>query len=101
MSLQAIDRELQELEQSLSTVAGHVEQLRQEADIQQAELDHLLAEDQQGAVTRRQLERELAECEARIRTKRTRLNQVPNHKQLQPPAHQLETQDQTNHRLTP
>ncbi len=83
MSLQAIDRELQELEQSLSSVAGHVEQLRQEIDVQQAELDHLLAEDQQGAVNRRQLERELAEGEARIRTKRMRLNQVRNDKELQ------------------
>jgi predicted nucleic acid-binding Zn-ribbon protein len=99
MSLQAIDRELQELELSLSSVAGHVEQLRQEIDIQQAELDHLLAEDQQGAVSRRQLERELAEGEARIRTKRMRLNQVRNDKELQALAHEVETQKETNQRL--
>ena len=99
MSLQAIDRELQELEQSLSSVAGHVEQLRQEIDVQQAELDHLLAEDQQGAVNRRQLERELAEGEARIRTKRMRLNQVRNDKELQAIAHEVETQKETNQRL--
>jgi predicted nucleic acid-binding Zn-ribbon protein len=99
MSLQAIDRELQELEQSLSSVAGHVEQLRQEIDVQQAELDHLLAEDQQGAVNRRQLERELAEGEARIRTKRMRLNQVRNDKELQALAHEVETQKETNQRL--
>src|SRR6266851_1601280 len=94
MSLQAIDRELQELEQSLSSVAGHVEQLRQEIDVQQAELDHLLAEDQQGAVNRRQLERELAEGEARMRP-----NQVRNDKELQALAHEVETQKETNQRL--
>jgi len=99
MSLQAIDRELQELELSLSSVAGHVEQLRQEIDIQQADLDHLLAEDQQGAVMRRQLERELAEGEARIRTKRMRLNQVRNDKELQALGHEVETQKETNQRL--
>src|SRR5260370_7139067 len=101
MSLQAIDREWQELEQSLSSVAGHVEQLRQEIDVQQAELDHLLAEDQQGAANRRQLERELAEGEARIRTKRMRLNQVRNDKELQALAHEAETQKQTNPPLHP
>ena len=99
MSLQAIDRELQELETSLSSVAGHVEKLRQEIDIQQADLDHLLAEDQQSAVMRRQLERELAEGEARIRTKRMRLNQVRNDKELQALGHEVETQKETNQRL--
>jgi predicted nucleic acid-binding Zn-ribbon protein len=99
MSLQAIDRELQELELSLSSVAGHVEQLRHEIDIQQADLDHLLAEDQQSAVMRRQLERELAEGEARIRTKRMRLNQVRNDKELQALGHEVETQKETNQRL--
>src|SRR6266478_6504026 len=74
MSLQAIDRELQELEQSLYSVAGHVEHLRQ-------------------------LERELAEGEARIRTKRMRLNQVRNDKELQALAHEVETQKETNQRL--
>src|SRR5579864_6288778 len=99
MSLQAIDRELQELELSLSSVAGHVEQLRREIDIQQADLDHLLAEDQQGAVTRRQLEKELAEGEARIRNKRMRLNQVRNDKELLALGHEVETQKETNQRL--
>ena len=99
MSLQAIDRELQELEISLSSVAGHVEKLRQEIDIQQADLDHLLAEDQQSGVMRRQLERELAEGEARIRTKRMRLNQVRNDKELQALGHEVETQKETNQRL--
>src|SRR6266478_6044254 len=74
MSLQAIDRELQELEQSLYSVAGHVEHLRQ-------------------------LERELAEGEARIRTKRMRLNQVRNDKELQALAHEVDTQKETNQRL--
>ncbi len=47
MSLQAIDRELRELEQALSSVAGRVEQLRLEAEKQQAELDRLTAEENQ------------------------------------------------------
>ena len=99
MGLQAIDRELQELELSLSSVAGRVEQLRQEIDIQQADLDNLVGEDQQSAVMRRQLERELAEGEARIRTKRMRLNQVRNDKELQALGHEVETQKETNQRL--
>ncbi|MBV8454516.1 MAG: hypothetical protein JOZ29_19910, partial [Deltaproteobacteria bacterium] len=73
MSLQAIDRELRELEQALSSVAVRVEQLRLDAQKQQAELDRLTAEEQQSALMRRQLEKELAEGEARIRNKRMRL----------------------------
>jgi len=41
MSLQAIDRELRDLEQAHSSVAARVEQLRLDAQKQQAELDRL------------------------------------------------------------
>jgi len=99
MSLQAIDRELRELEESLFSVSGTVEALRQEIDTQQAELERLTAEEQQTAVTRRQLEKELAEGEARIRNKRMRLNQVRNDKEMQALAHEVEVQKETNQRL--
>jgi uncharacterized protein len=99
ISLQAIDRELHELEASLSTIAGTVEGLRQQADTYQAELDQLTAEDQQAAIARRQREKELAEGEARIRNKRMRLNQVRNDKEMQALAHEVELQKETNQRL--
>jgi len=99
MSLQAIDRELRELEQALSSVAGRVEELRLEADKQQTELDRLTTEEQQSALMRRQAEKELAEGEARIRNKRMRLSQVRNDKELQALAHEVDTQKETNQRL--
>ncbi len=99
MSLQAIDRELRELEQALCSVAERVEQLRLDAQKQQAELDRLTAEEQQSVVTRRQLEKELGEGEARIRNKRMRLNQVRNDKEAQALAHEVDTQRETNQRL--
>jgi predicted nucleic acid-binding Zn-ribbon protein len=99
MSLQAIDRELRQLEQALSSVAGRVEQLRLDAEKQQAELDRLAAEEQQSALMRRQLEKELAEGEARIRNKRMRLNQARNDKELQALAHEVDTQKEANQRF--
>src|SRR5438128_2060271 len=96
VSLQAIDRELHELEESLATIAGRVEQLRLEVENHQAELDRLIEEEQQSAATRRQLEKELAEGEARIRNKRMRLNQVRNDKELQALAHEVDIQKETN-----
>lgn len=99
MSLQAIDRELRDLEQALASVAGRVQELRLEAEKQQAELDRLTAEEQQGAMVRRQLEKELAEGEARIRNKRMRLNQVRNDKELQALSHEVETQRDSNQRF--
>ena len=99
MSLQAIDRELRDLEQALASVAGRVEQLRVEAEQQQAELDRLTAEEQQSALVRRQLEKELAEGEARIRNKRMRLTQVRNEKELQALAHEVDTQKEANQRF--
>lgn len=99
MSLQAIDRELRELEESLSTVAQRVDKLRAENEQAQAELDRLTSEDQQAAMIRRQLEKELAEGEARIRNKRMRLNQVRNETELQALTHEVESLKETNQRL--
>jgi uncharacterized protein len=99
MSLQAIDRELRDLEQTLASVAGRVDQLRQEAEKQQAELDRLTIEEQQSSSVRCQLEKELAEGEARIRNKRMRLNQVRNEKELQALAHEVDVQKEANQRF--
>jgi predicted nucleic acid-binding Zn-ribbon protein len=99
MSLQAIDRELRELEQSLSSVAERVEKLRVESEQYQTELSRLTDDEQKSGTTRRLLEKELAEGEARIRNKRMRLNQVRNDKEMQALAHEVEAQKETNQRL--
>jgi uncharacterized protein len=99
MSLQTIDRELRELEDSLSSVAGRVEQLRTESEQHQAELTRLTDDEQKSATTRRLLEKELAEGEARIRNKRMRLNQVRNDKEMQALAHEVEALKENNQRL--
>lgn len=99
MTLQNIDRRLQELEETLSSVAGRALQLRGEIETYQAELDSLTQEDQQAAAARGQLERELAEGEALIRNKRMRLNLVRNDKELQALGHEVETLRETNQRL--
>jgi uncharacterized protein len=99
MNLQTIDRQLQELEQTLSSVAGRAQKLRDEIESSQTELDQLLHEDQEAAVARGRLERELAEGEARIRNKRMRLNLVRNDKELQALGHEVETLKENNQRL--
>jgi predicted nucleic acid-binding Zn-ribbon protein len=99
MSLQTIDRELRELDESLTNIAGRVEQLREETEKSQAELDRLTQEEQQSALSRRQLEKELAEGEARTRNKRMRLSQVRNDKELQALGHEVETLKETNQRM--
>jgi len=99
MSLQTIDRELQELEESLASVAGRVEELRREAEEYQAELGRLTELEQQSGSSRRSLEKELAEGEARIRNKRMRLNQVRNDKEMQALGHEVETLKENNQRL--
>jgi uncharacterized protein len=99
MSLQTIDRQLQELEQTLSSVAGRAQKLRDEIESSQAELDQLLQVDQQATAARVQLERELAEGEARIRNKRMRLNLVRNDKELQALGHEVESLKENNQRL--
>jgi uncharacterized protein len=99
MHLQTIDRELRELEESLASVAGRVDQVRDETEKSQTELDQLKQDEQQALSARKQLERELAEGEARIRNKRMRLNQVRNDKELQALAHEVEALKENNQRL--
>jgi uncharacterized protein len=99
MSLQTIDRELSELQESLSTIAGRVDQLRTESEQHQAELTRLTEEEQKSGTTRRLLEKELAEGEARIRSKRMRLNQVRNDKEVLALTHEVDALKENNQRL--
>ena len=99
MDLQIIDRQLKELEQSLSSIAGRVDQLRVENQNNQAELDRLTEQDKTIAAARKKAERELAEGEVRIRNKRMRLTLVRNDKELQALTHEIESLKDTNQRL--
>lgn len=99
MNLQVIDRQLQELEQSLSSIAGRVEQLREQLNQNQAEHERLVEQDKLVAANRKKTEKELAEGEARIRNKRMRLNLVRNDKELQATAHEVESLKESNQRL--
>jgi uncharacterized protein len=99
MSLQGIDRQLRELEDTLSKVAGRVEQLRLETDGYREELQRLQDEEQTAKISRRQLEKDLAEGETSIRNKRMRRNQVRNDKELQALDHEVETLKEANQRL--
>src|SRR5216683_2626712 len=99
MDLQVIDRQLQELEQSLSTIAGRVEQLREEMGRNQGEFERLSEQDKEIATARKKAERELAEGEVRIRNKRMRLTLVRNDKELQALTHEVDMLKETNQRL--
>jgi predicted nucleic acid-binding Zn-ribbon protein len=99
MDLQVLDRQLQELEQTLGTIAGRVESQREENDRNQAELQRLTEEDQQAAATRKKAEKELALGEAQIRNKRMRLNLVRTDKELQALTLEVETLKDSNQRL--
>jgi uncharacterized protein len=99
MELQTVDRQLQGLEQSLSSIAGRVEQLRTEIQTNQAELDRLSEQDKEITASRKKSERELAEGEVRIRNKRMRLTLVRNDKELQALTHEVESLKETNQRL--
>jgi predicted nucleic acid-binding Zn-ribbon protein len=99
MDLQVIDRQLKELEQSLSSIAGRVDQLRDENKSNQAELDRLTEQDKEITAARKKAERELAEGEVRIRNKRMRLTLVRNDKELQALTHEIESLKDTNQRL--
>jgi uncharacterized protein len=99
MELQTIDRKLRELEQSLSSIAGRVDQLRSENQNNQAELDRLTEQDKEISTARKKAERELAEGEVRIRNKRMRLTLVRNDKELQALTHEVESLKETNQRL--
>jgi len=99
IDLQAIDRQLQELEQSLASIAGGVDQLRDETQSNQAELDRLTEQNKEITAARKRAERELAEGEVRIRNKRMRLTLVRNDKELQALTHEIESLKETNQRL--
>jgi predicted nucleic acid-binding Zn-ribbon protein len=99
MSLQAIDRELRELQSALATVSGRSVQLREEVADYGTELERLQTEDQQSVVRRRNLEKELAENEARQRSKRMRSNQVRNDRESLAVDHEIEALKETKQRL--
>jgi uncharacterized protein len=99
MDLQVIDRQLNELEQSLNSIAGRVDQLRDENQRNQAELDRLTEEDKTIVAARKKSERELAEGEVRIRNKRMRLTLIRNDKELQALTHEIDSLKETNQRL--
>ncbi len=87
------------MEQSLSSIAGRVDQLRGENQTNQAELDRLTEQDKEITAARKKAERELAEGEVRIRNKRMRLTLVRNDKELQALTHEIESLKETNQRL--
>jgi predicted nucleic acid-binding Zn-ribbon protein len=99
MDLQGLDRQLQELEQTLGTIAGRVEGLRQENERSQSELQRLTEEDQQATAVRKKAEKDLAQSEALIRNKRMRLNLVRTDKELQAITHEVESLKESNQRL--
>jgi predicted nucleic acid-binding Zn-ribbon protein len=99
MGLQTLDRKLKELEQSLSTIALPVNQLRDHTSKQEAELEKLSTEEQEAAAARKKLERELAEGEARLRNKRMRQNLVRNDKELQALSHEVDSLKENNQRV--
>jgi len=99
MDLQILDRQLQELEGKLSTVASRVEQIRAETQTSQAELAKLSDDEKQAAAVRKKLEKELAEGEARIRNRRMRINLVRNDKELQALNHEVDALKENNQRL--
>ena len=98
MSLQTLDRELRELAETLATVTQGVDRLREETAAARTELERLTQEDKQAEIARRQLERDLAEGEARIRNTRMRQNLIRNDKELQALAHEVESQKESNQR---
>jgi predicted nucleic acid-binding Zn-ribbon protein len=99
MELQTIDRQLKELEESLSTIAGKVVKLREQTEANQNELDRLTGQDAEIVAARKKAERELAEGEVRIRNKRMRLTLIRNEKELQALSHEVETLKETNQRI--
>lgn len=98
-NLQALDRETQELSDSLAVVTSRVDDLRSQLGASESELERLTLEEKESETARRRLERELAEGEARIRNKRMRQNLVRNEKELQALGHEVESLKETNQRL--
>lgn len=99
MDLQTLDRRLRELEESLNTFTGRVDQLRGQAAAHEAELERLSREEEEAAAARGKLERESAESEARLRNKRMRQNMVRNDRELQALGHEVEALKENNQQL--
>jgi predicted nucleic acid-binding Zn-ribbon protein len=99
ISLQNLDRELQESAERLAAVTQGVDKLREETMAADSEIERLTAEQTQAELVRRQLERDLAEGESRIRNSRMRQSLIRNEKELQALAHEVETQKESNQRL--
>lgn len=99
MELQTLDRRVRELEGSLSTIAGRVNQLQEESQKYSKELELLTQQEQEFSAARDKLERELAEGEVRLRNKRIRQNMVRNEKELQALNHEVETLKEENQRF--
>src|SRR5258706_15252077 len=70
MDLQVIDRQLQQLELSLTPIAGRVNQIRDDTHKSQTELDRLSEQDKEISPARKQSGRGRADAERRIRQKR-------------------------------
>jgi len=99
MGLQSLDRQLREMEEKLATIAGRVTELREQTARDQAELDRLTRESDEAANTRKKMERELAESEARLRNKRMRQNLVRNDKELMALGIEVDSLKENNQRL--
>jgi|YelNatPaOPRAMG01_1025707.scaffolds.fasta_scaffold34599_3 predicted nucleic acid-binding Zn-ribbon protein len=99
MELQTLDRTIRELEESLSTIAGRVNQLQEESQRYSKELELLTAQEQEFSAARKKLERELAEGEARLRNKRIRQNLIRNEKELQALNHEVDALKEEHQRL--
>ncbi len=97
--LQAIDQELRAQERELAKISAQVDDLQTRVEQQAAELEQLKAEEKNGAVARRELERTLAEGEVQIRNKRMRLSLIKNDRELQAVGHEVELLKETNQRI--
>lgn len=97
--LQTIDQELRFQEQELSKITARVDELQARVDQSSAELERLKEEEREAALTRRELERMLAEGEVQIRNKRMRLSLIKNDRELQALGHEVEVLKESNQRL--
>jgi len=97
--LQAIDQELRAQERELAKISAQVDDLQTRVEQQAAELEQLKAEEKNGAVARRELERTLAEGEVQIRNKRMRLSLIKNERELQALGHEVEVLKESNQRI--
>ena len=99
MSLQTIDRELHELEQSLASIAGQWKSCGANPNSIRRSSAGWSRKSSAAGLPAVPSKRELAEGEARIRNKRMRLNQVRNDKEMQALGHEVEALKENNQRL--